>query len=172
MELDVANLWLGIVVAGSALIGTPLGGALASWLAPRIRGAYFWVSGLSMLAAVPFIGVALLDVARPLIFACIVLGLMLAVFNFGPSNTIIVNVTTPGIRAAAFAANTFLIHLLGDIPSPKLIGMVTDWTQSYVWGLGITLPALMASAIFFCLGARHLEADQEAMLQRLREGAV
>ncbi len=170
MDLDTANVWLAVVVAGSAFIGTPLGGLLGDWLAPKYKGAYFWVSGLPMIAAVPFIALALTDIPRVLIFACIFVGLMLAVFNFGPSNTIIINVTTPGIRAAAFAVNTFLIHLLGDIPSPKLIGMVSDATQNPVWGLGITIPVLFASGVFFCLGARHLESDQQAMLQRMRSG--
>jgi predicted MFS family arabinose efflux permease len=118
MELGTANQWLSVVVAVSALAGTPIGGVFGDWLVPRFKGAYFWVSGVPMIIAVPFVAIALTDIPPVAIFLCIFVGLTLAVFNFGPSNAIIINVTTPGVRAAAFAVNTFLIHVLGDIPSP------------------------------------------------------
>jgi hypothetical protein len=31
---------------------------------------------------------------------------------------------------------------------------------------------MLASGIFFCLGTRHLEKDQEAVLQELRSGGA
>jgi ABC-type dipeptide/oligopeptide/nickel transport system permease component len=45
-------------------------------------------------------------------------------FNTGPSNTILANVTHPAIRAAGFALNIFVIHILGDAISPFLIGVI------------------------------------------------
>jgi MFS family permease len=160
---------LGVVVAVSGLAGTLLGGVLGDRLARRYRGAYFWVSGLSTLAAVPFILAALLSPHRVVIAGGILVGLTLAVMNYGPSNTILVNVTMPRIRAAALAINLFSIHWLGDIPSPVAIGAVSDSTGgNLLLGLAITLPALAASGLFYCLGAPHLESDQEAMLREMR----
>jgi hypothetical protein len=95
-------------------------------------------------------------------------GITLIFTYTGPSNTIIVNVTLPNMRAAAFAVNIFVIHFLGDILSPPLMGMVSDWTQDSFWGLVITVPALVLSGLFYCIGSRYLESDQEAMLDRLR----
>src|SRR5262249_6643452 len=134
--------------------------------------------------AAPFILAALLIALRAdyplLIFGCILLGLILAFLNYGPSNAIIINVTTPRIRAAAFAVNIFVIHFLGDIPSPYVIGAISDWARGLgldakhglFWGLAITVPAMVLSGIFFCLGAPHLEEDQETVLRELRSGAA
>jgi MFS family permease len=183
LSLHDANLGLGIVVVVSGLVGTPLGAWLADRLARNYRGAYFLMSGVSMLAAVPFILLALVAAlyggGPVLIFGSILVGLTLALLNYGPSNAIIVNVTAPRIRAAAFAVNTFFIHLLGDIPSPYLMGAVSDWARAYTdtrqglfWGLAITVPAMVISGIFFCLGRDHLEADQEAVLKAIRSSEL
>ncbi|MBI3464251.1 MAG: MFS transporter, partial [Planctomycetes bacterium] len=171
MDLEQANYWLGPVLAVSGLVGTGVGGWLGDWLARRIRGAYFWMAGIAMLASVPFIAAAMFlarDTAAPaLIFASMGIGLTLVFLNTGPSNAIITNVTVPQIRAAAFAINIFFIHLLGDIPSQPVMGWVSDQTGMF-WGLSITLPALALSSVFYCMGARYLEGDQEAVVRQLR----
>jgi MFS family permease len=182
ISLKDANYLLGLAVLLSGIIGTPLGAWLADRLAVKTPGAYFWLSGLSMLLAVPFIFAALLAALHgwkeSVIFGCILLGLTLSFLNYGPSNAIIVNVTAPTIRGAAFAINILLIHLLGDIPSPLLMGGISDLVRrsgqgvdmklSLFWGLAITLPAMALSGLFFCLGARHLEADQERVIKDLK----
>src|SRR5262249_31156054 len=53
------GLWLGPVLAVSGLVGTFVGGWLGDRLSRRWTGAYFWVSGVTMIAAVPFIVPAL-----------------------------------------------------------------------------------------------------------------
>ena len=47
--------------------------------------------------------------------------------NVGPCMTIVANVVTPNMRASALAIATLLMHLLGDIWSPSLIGWVADY---------------------------------------------
>jgi len=182
IPLEEANYGLGVAGFISGLVGTPLGAWLADRLARRYKGAYFWMSGISMLAGTPFILAALLGAlwgAPPLIiFAFILIGMTLGFLNYGPSNAITINVTVPNIRAAAFALNILVIHFLGDIPSPWLMGAVSDLTRQgtteeakqlgLFWGMAITIPAMLASGVLFCLGARHLEADQEAVLKQLR----
>src|SRR5205823_4394785 len=148
---DVSS-WLGGVVAVSALVGTSAGGLLGDRLARRTPGAYFWVSGVGMLLAAPFTVLALLSHSYPLIFLSIFACLTFGVFNFGPSNTILVNVTRPHIRAAAIALNVLMIHWLGDIPSMWLVGLVSDATRAaglagdekggLFWGLMLMMPAM------------------------------
>ncbi len=41
-------------------------------------------------------------------------------------NTVIVNITSPAIRAMAFAVNIFFIHALDDAVSPTLLGCISD----------------------------------------------
>jgi MFS family permease len=82
-------------------------------------------------------------------------------FNTGPSNTILANVTHPSVRATAFAVNIFLIHALGDAPSPPILGHVADkfgWNAAFVF-----ITALVGlGGIFWLLGARFLARDTAA----------
>ncbi len=169
MDLNGASLRLGVVVVLSGLIGTPVGGWLSGRLGKRYPGAYFWVSGLGMLASAPIILAGLLSRQPGLIFGCILVGLTLALMGYGPSNTILVNVTVPKVRAAAVSVNLFCLHTLGDIPSPVAIGTISDLTGgNLLLGLLLTVPALVLSGLFYCLGARYLVGDQEAVLQKMR----
>ena len=47
----------------------------------------------------------------------------------GPVNSAIVNAVAPTERATAVALSILAIHLLGDVPSPALIGALSDATS-------------------------------------------
>jgi hypothetical protein len=51
----------------------------------------------------------------------------------------------------------FLIHALGDTPSPKLIGIVSDHS-TLATGLGLTLVTMLVAAVLLFLGARSTPA--------------
>jgi hypothetical protein len=91
MSLRAADLGLGVSVVASGLIGTPLGAWLADRLAKRYRGAYFTMSGVSMIMAVPFILTALLaglhGQSPVVIFGSILIGLTLALLNYGAADS-------------------------------------------------------------------------------------
>ncbi len=169
MSLTKANLGLSAAVCVSGIVGTLLGGWLGNrigpWLGrmlpPRRGGGYFWLSGLTMLAAVPFIVGAIMLTQPMQIFSCILIGLTLTFINQGPANTILLDVTAPRLRATAMAVSIFCLHFLGDILSPPLIGLVSDSTGSLLTALMITVPAMALSGLFFCLGAPFLQADEQ-----------
>ena len=71
----------------------------------------------------------------------------------GPLNAAIVNAVSAGVRAMAIAVELFLIHAVGDTPSPKLIGFVSD-RSTLGTGLGITLITLVVASGLLFLGAR------------------
>ncbi|HEX8253987.1 MAG TPA: MFS transporter, partial [Thermoanaerobaculia bacterium] len=54
-------------------------------------------------------------IAEVLIFMCT-----------GPINSAIVNVVSPLERATAVGLSVLVMHFLGDIPSPPLIGAISD----------------------------------------------
>ena len=58
----------------------------------------------------------------PLAWVFLFLTIFCLFFNTGPTNTILANVTHASVRASAFALNIFIIHLLGDVISPPVIG--------------------------------------------------
>jgi hypothetical protein len=51
---------------------------------------------------------------------------LLLFMSTGPINAVIVNIVSPLERASAVALSMFAIHLLGDVPSPLLIGYLSD----------------------------------------------
>jgi hypothetical protein len=85
-------------------------------------------------------------------------GLSAAVFliflGTGPVNAATLNAVRPEIRATAMAGQLLVIHLLGDMTSPKIIGLVSDHSNLRV-GLGSTLVTLVLAGGIFFLGARH-----------------
>jgi MFS transporter, Spinster family, sphingosine-1-phosphate transporter len=78
----------------------------------------------------------------------------------GPVNAAIVNAVSAQVRATALAGQLFLIHLFGDVPSPRIIGLVSDHSNLR-WGLGVTAIALVASSLFQIWGARFAPAESD-----------
>jgi hypothetical protein len=61
--------------------------------------------------------------------SAIVVTELLLFVSTGPINSAIVNVVAPTERARAVALSILGIHLLGDVPSPPLIGALSDATS-------------------------------------------
>ena len=196
-DQEEANWTLGIVTFFAAITGMSLGGTISDRLAQKDPRALFIVPGLAMLAAVPTTLLALFAHDRPVIFAGIFLTEAFMFVNVGPCMTIVANVVTPNMRASALAIATLLMHLLGDIWSPSLIGWVADYCgkpdtmatsfgrmlasmgalptpqedgsmQNLLAGLLITVPAIAISGVVFLAGARHLPREMALMLAKLK----
>jgi MFS family permease len=155
----------GAITVVSGLTGTLLGGIVGDKLRDRFPGSYFLVSGIAMLVGFPFF-VAVLYTPFPLAWLLIFLACFCLFFNTGPTNTILANVTHPAMRATAFALNIFVIHALGDVISPLVIGLVSDkYNMNLAFQLvGVTF---LISAAFWMLGARYLVKDTELAPTRL-----
>jgi hypothetical protein len=54
---------------------------------------------------------------------------LLLFVSTGPVNSAIVNAVASDRRASAVALSIFAIHLFGDVPSPPLIGAISDATS-------------------------------------------
>ncbi|HTX06943.1 MAG TPA: hypothetical protein VMD06_14065, partial [Steroidobacteraceae bacterium] len=59
----------------------------------------------------------------------------------------------PAERASAVALSVFLIHLLGDVPSPLLIGMISDAAHSLAIAVQIVPVAILVCAALWAWGA-------------------
>lgn len=121
-----ATVQFGAIVVVTGFVGTFFGGWLGDRLLPRFRESYLWVSGWSTLAAVPFAWLAFTAHDRAVYTAAIVAAEVLIFMSTGPINSAIINVVAPDRRATAVALSILAIHLLGDVPSPPLIGYVSD----------------------------------------------
>ena len=154
-----AGLTVGAITVLGGLGGTAIGGWLAQrWLRSNPRALYL-VSAWSALLTIPpavacFFGPK----------SCIVPGLALALFfvflGNGPLNAAIVNSVSAAIRSTAIAIELFFIHALGDAPSPRLIGLVSDHSTLST-GLGLTLITLAIAAVLLFLGAKTLTSAEQ-----------
>jgi MFS family permease len=125
-DLATATTIFGGILVFTGFIGTFVGG----WLGDRLRvrlgeRAYLWLSGLATLLAAPFALAALVSPEPVAYYSGIVIAELLLFASTGPINSVIVNVVAPGERATAVAVSIFTIHLLGDVPSPPLIGQIS-----------------------------------------------
>ncbi len=160
-----ASTTFGLILTVAGITATLLGGFAGDKLRARFPGSYFLVSAVAMFAGFPlFLGV--LYAPFPLAWVFIFLACFCLFFNTGPTNTILANVTHPAMRAQAFAVNILLIHALGDVISPVIIGIVSDkWNMNAAFLLvGVMF---VVSGIFWTLGARHLARDTELAPTRL-----
>jgi len=117
---------VGVVTVVAGISGTFLGGYLADVLAPRIRQAHLYLSGVSMLLAIPFSWMAFTAREPRIFLASLLVAEFMVFLSTGPINVVIVTVVPVAIRATAMAVSIFVIHLLGDAAAPLVIGAVSD----------------------------------------------
>jgi len=153
MKLNDANILFGEAVLVAGFLATMLGGWLGDHLLRKTRSAYYLVSAVGMAVALPFMVVALYHQGR-LMFPAIFLALFFLLLNTGPLNAAIVNSVGAPIRATAIAVNVFTIHILGDVPSPPLIGYISDKTGSLSQGFSVAVIAVALSAAILFFGMR------------------
>ena len=154
-----ATTGFGAIVIVTGFLGTFLGGWLGDHFQRRRRQAYLWFSGLITLLAAPCALLALLGATPALYYPGIVLAELLLFMSTGPINAAIVNIATPLERASAVALSMFAIHLLGDVPSPLLIGWVSD--RSSLGGAVLIVPVAVAVAGLVWLIAARVNGAEE-----------
>jgi len=143
-----ATVSFGIIVVITGFIGTFAGGWLGDYCAKYSQRAYLWISAIATLAAVPFAWVALTESSKATYLVCMVMAQLLMFLSTGPINAAIVNLVLPTQRASANALGVLAIHLLGDVPSPLLIGIVSDHTSLLRAVKLVPVAILIAAAIW------------------------
>ena len=151
-SLAGAGQILGAITVVDGIAGTCLGGWLAQRWLRRNKAALYLLSAWSVLLAAPF---ALLTFYGPrsTMVPCLAVAEFLLFLNTGPLNAAIVNAVDAPIRSTAIAIELFMIHALGDAPSPRIIGWISDHSSLRA-GLAVTLVTLLVSAALLFAGSR------------------
>jgi MFS family permease len=123
--LEEANRMFGIIIVIDGILAALIGGWLGDYLLPRMRSSYYFVSAASMLLGIPVMIVALFN-KGPLMIPAIGVAAFFLLLNTAPLNAAVINSVDAHIRATALALNIFIIHILGDVPSPTMMGWVAD----------------------------------------------
>ncbi|MGC2620517.1 MAG: MFS transporter [Acidobacteriaceae bacterium] len=151
-SLNGADRAAGTITVVDGLLATIAGGWLAQIWLRRDHRALYLISAWSAVAAIPFGVLVFFGPAHWLIPATYAAEFCIF-FSTGPLNAAIVNSVSAPIRATAISVNLFVIHLLGDFPSPHLIGWISDRHNLRI-GLGATLITLGISGVILFSGAR------------------
>ncbi len=146
-----AGFIMGAITVAAGLLGTIAGGTLAQKWSKRNAAALYLVPAWGAILALPPALVCFFG-PRGLTLPSLALAIFLIFMGSGPVNAATVNAVSPRVRATALAGQLLIIHLLGDAPSPKIIGIISDHSNLSV-GLGSTLITLIIAAAIFFMGA-------------------
>lgn len=146
--LQSANLMFGGIIVIDGILAALIGGWLGDYLLRRMKSSYYLVSAASMLLGIPVMTVALFW-KGPMMIPAIGVAAFFLLLNTAPLNAAVINSVGAHIRATALAVNIFIIHILGDVPSPTMMGWVADRRSLQ---LAFVLPIIamgISSAILF-----------------------
>jgi MFS transporter, Spinster family, sphingosine-1-phosphate transporter len=121
-----ATVSFGTIVVITGFVGTFVGGWMGDYFAKKSPQAYLWVSAIATLIAAPLVWEALTVASYSTYIVCMVLAQFCMFVSTGPINAAIINLVIASERATAIALSVFAIHVLGDVISPPLIGLLSD----------------------------------------------
>lgn len=147
-SLERANFDFGIIIVIDGILASLAGGWLGDYLLKRMKSSYYLVSAVSMALGVPVMIIALFVPGRAMIPAIAVAAFFL-LFNTSPLNAAVINSVGAHIRATAIAVNIFIIHLLGDVPSPTMMGWVADRHSLQAAFILPVIAMVLSAAILF-----------------------
>jgi len=147
-SLAEANFLFGIIIVVDGILAALAGGWLGDYLLRRTKGSYYLVSAASMALGVPVMIVALFAKGSAMVPA-IALAAFFLLLNTSPLNAAVINSVGAPIRVTAIAANIFVIHILGDVPSPTMMGWVADRRSLQVAFILPVIAMIISSAILF-----------------------
>jgi sugar phosphate permease len=154
-----ATIAFGIMVIVTGFVGTFLGGWLGDKLLTKTRQSYLWVSGIATLLAAPMTLLGLMHENKVVYLTALTIAEVLIFMCTGPINSAIVNVVSPLERATAVGLSVFVMHFLGDIPSPPLIGVLSD-ASSLGKGILIVPLAILAAGLIWSYAAWTAAAEK------------
>jgi MFS family permease len=159
MTASHAGFTVGAITAVTGILGTGIGGWWAQRWIKRDHRALYWVCAIGPALCIPFALLCFFGPRATMLPALAIAELSLFLGS-GPVNAAIVNAVSAKVRSTALAGQLLLIHLFGDVPSPRIIGFVSD-RSNLRWGLGVTVLALVASSAFQFYGSRFAAPDTD-----------
>lgn len=162
MTQSAAGFQFGAITAGAGIAGTLIGTWAGEVAEKRWRNGYFIVSGIGLVAAVPFILLTSAGMGVGLTLVAVSFALFFVLLNTAPLNTALVNCVPASIRSTAVAVNILLIHLLGDAISPPIIGKISDATGSLSVAIAANAVPVLLGGLVLLVGLRVMQPKPAA----------
>ncbi|MEA2236588.1 MAG: transporter, Spinster family, sphingosine-phosphate transporter [Thermoanaerobaculia bacterium] len=148
MPRSEATVTFGAIALVTGFVGTFAGGWLGDLFLSRSKQSYLWVSGIATLLAAPATYLAVSNPNRSVYLPAIAVAEVFIFMSTGPVNSALINFVKPGERATALGLSVLVMHLVGDIPSPPLIGIVSDHSTLERAFMLVPLAIVIAGAIW------------------------
>jgi MFS family permease len=150
----------GIIVVGG-LAGVLLGGRLADWLTPRVRGGRVLTVSVGFGLALPCYAIMLLTGSVLAFTIAGTLAVLALNLPAGPLGAAVQDATAPALRATTVGLGLVLSHLLGDAWASAAVGALSTalGERTGLALLVIGVPALALGAAVAGLGARVYARD-------------
>lgn len=119
-----ADLAFGGVTVATGVVGSLVGGLLLDWLGPSLRNASLVCAASNILGLV-FSLIAFTSTRSFTAFMCVFALAQLSLFLLqSPVAALGMWTVPPVLRPLGISLMTVSIHLLGDVPSPPLLGLI------------------------------------------------
>ena len=146
---ESSSTFFGGVLIVAGLVGTTVGGFLATRWQRRSPAGYAAMLGLSVVVAAPLATIAFLTANKTVAMACLAAAMFFIFLCTGPVNTLILESVPVNLRASAMAMSIFCIHLFGDLWSPWIVGALSNATGDLQKAVLILPAALVVAAVLW-----------------------
>ena len=145
VETAMATKFFGAVLVVAGLLGTMIGGFVATAWQKKHPAGYAWMLTLSVLLAAPAAAAAFAATDKTIAMTCLAAAMFCIFLCTGPVNTLILETVPLNLRASAMAMSIFCIHMFGDLWSAEIVGHLSDHWGNLQKAVMI-LPAALAVA--------------------------
>lgn len=147
-----ADKYFGAVLVVAGLLGTLIGGFIATAWQKKTPAGYAWLLCVSVLTSAPLCWVALASSGRSTAMIFLAAGIFMLFLSTGPINTLILESVPVNLRTSAMAVSIFMIHLFGDMWSPEIVGRIADGLNGNLQRAVMILPGVLLLAGLFWIG--------------------
>lgn len=165
-----AAVQIGTVTVVGGIVGNVLGSKAVMLVEYKVKSPYFLVPAIFQLPAAVFLFVTI-NLSHGFSAFIFLLLAEICVFTYtAPLCAATVNTMPVSLRARAFAVQSFITHLLGDLISPPIVGAISDSSQSLQFGMQITwLMPIVTTLIWYtgytCLSRIPVQRDKSAEVE-------
>jgi MFS transporter, Spinster family, sphingosine-1-phosphate transporter len=160
LPLAAANFRFGLVTVAAGAIGTVIGGRWAD-RGPRVSAgtgtpaapsatdrvnALLRICALGSAVGAPLAVACFLSPTPSIFFGCVFAAILALFLTTSPINAVVLQAVPTELRASAMALSIFAIHVLGDLWSPPLVGLLADHLPIQV--AMMTLPIAIGVSAF------------------------
>lgn len=148
-----STVTFGIVLVCSGIVGT-LGGGLLVRRFGSGRRASLALCALFLLIAAPAAAVSLYSTQAWLVITALAIASTFSFATQGPVNAVIVNAVDAQLRPLAVGLSVLTIHLFGDVPSPWLVGVISDSGAGMERAMSLIPLAMVVALLIWAIGVR------------------